>query len=150
MNFCVKCGFQISEGEVFCGNCGARGSENSNQKTVSFISNCSMSNEEEKELYKKHLIGYYTGLKQITGTFLITNKKISYKPLPIHILKKEFSLDLNEILDAERASVLGMNLCIRVTTTSGKSHLFGFGIINKNDIQMVVDLINNVKQGGRK
>ena len=108
-----------------------------------------MQNEVEKELYTKNLIGYYKGPRQITGTFLVTNKKFSYKPLGMYLLDKPFTIDMSEIADAERASVLGMNLCVKITTTSGKSHMFGFGIQNKNDIQIVVDLINSVKQGGR-
>jgi hypothetical protein len=121
-----------------------------NSQSVSSAPNNYVQNEAEKELYTKNLIGYYKGPRQIAGTFLVTNKKVSYTPLKImYLLDKPVTINMSEIANAERASVLGMNLCVRITTTSGKSHLFGFGIQNKNDIQNVVDLINSVKQGGR-
>jgi hypothetical protein len=50
---------------------------------------------------------------------------------------------MSDVTLAERASVMGINLCIRVHTVSGKKHLFALGIQHSQDIQSVVDMINN-------
>ena len=136
---CENCGNKIKEDDVFCPNCGHKvRSDGENNNIIK-------DNFSETELYRKNMIGYYMGLRQISGTFVITNKKITYTPLAMYVFNKPFEISMNEITGAERASVMGINLCIRINTISGKGHLFALGIQNSSDIQPVIDLINNNK-----
>lgn len=158
--FCPKCGTKIIMGDLFCGSCGYKIGESENvickncgsiiKNGAGFCTKCGHKiredNTSEKELYQKKMIGYYTGiagLNQISGTLVITNKKVTFTPSAIYVLNKKVVINMDEIAKAERASVMGINLCIRIYTTYGKKHLFALGIQNSKDIQNVVDLINN-------
>jgi hypothetical protein len=150
-NVCMECGSPMEEGMLFCGKCGTKVSGSAQpspagSRPPNNVRNVG-GNTVENELYRKNLIGYYKGLTQISGQLLITSKKIVYTPLPIYVLSKQFTISMNEVLNAERASVMGINLCIRITTISGKSHMFAMGIQNSSEIQHVIDLINNARQG---
>jgi Primosomal protein N'' (replication factor Y) - superfamily II helicase len=156
---CVNCGSTIKAGMTFCPKCGRKvGSAADNSTNNSVVDNHVINGTDnirqnvtsETELYRKGMIGYYAGIggmRQISGTLVITNKRISYKPLGIYVLDKPFEVGMNEITRAERASVMGIKLCIRVYTISGKNPLFALGVQNSKDIDYVIDLIN--KNRGR-
>ncbi len=152
---CKNCGAKLEEEMFFCSKCGTRTESTDGltyapapvparpaaQPAAQFRQPAA-----EQELYRKNMIGYYKGITQISGEFVVTNKKIMYTPMAIYLLHHPFSIDMNQILSASRASVMGMNVCIRVNTTVGKSHLFAFGIFNEGDIDRVVGIINQTKQ----
>lgn len=160
---CKNCGAKLEDGMFFCSKCGTR-VENLDEpactpapvparpavrptvQPVTQPAAQSWQASSEQELYRKNMIGYYKGITQISGEFVVTNKKIMYTPMAIYLLHQPFSIDMNQILSASRASVMGMNVCIRVNTTVGKSHLFAFGIFNEGDIDRVVGIINQTKQ----
>lgn len=163
---CKNCGAKLEEGMFFCSKCGTRvdnldgvtyapapvptpvpvrpAVQPTVQPTIQPVVQ-SWQSAAEQELYRKKLIGYYKGITQISGEFVLTNKKITYTPMAMYLLHQPFSISMNQILSASRTSVMGINLCIRVNTTDGKSHVFALGFLNESDIDRVVDMINQFR-----
>jgi|GEM_PF-5419611 len=144
---CKNCGAKLEDGLSFCSACGVRAdSEPTDHNNEAVPVKTTVQPFAEQELYRKKMIGYYKGLMQISGDFVVTNKKITYKPMALYPLHKPFVISMNQVLSVSRASVMGINLCIRITTADGKSHTFAFGIQNESDIDRVVDMINRARQ----
>jgi ribosomal protein L40E len=157
---CKNCGAKLEDGMFFCSKCGTR-VEDPDKPTytpapvpakpavrpvVRPVVQPTVQPTGEQELYRKKMVGYYKGITQISGEFVVTNKRITYAPMGIYVLQQSFEIGMNEISGASRTSVMGINLCIRVNTTDGKSHVFALGFLNEGDIDRVVDMINQAKQ----
>lgn len=150
---CKNCGAKLDEGLLFCPSCGAKADAEPARQISAPVQvpiktevQPAVSPAAEQELYRKKMIGYYKGPIQIAGDFVVTNKKITYTPMPLYPLYKPFTIRMNQVESASRVSVMGLSLCIRITVSDGKSHTFAFGIQNESDIDQVVDLINRAKQ----
>lgn len=107
----------------------------------------SMDGAYERELYKKALVNHNRGaLRTITGSLLITNRRLVFTPLPIHVGARTIALPMASIVEASRARVVGMNLGLKVRDTGGNEYTFAPGVFNMDELQRIVDLINQHKE----
>lgn len=155
-NICSRCGAEMEDGMLFCSKCGTKITNQTlgntgveqiytppqQQYTTQQFN--SVPNPIEQELYSKNWISLNTALTTVSGKIIITNKKITFKPMAIyHAFHNEVIIAMSEVDRAEKGGGLGFGLSIY--TNAGKKYFFNMGIQNTSEIQSVVDLINNNK-----
>lgn len=97
-----------------------------------------------QKLYSAKSVGYYTKSipPQITGSFEVNTKYVTYTPLPFYVMYKPFIISMSDIISVTRTRVMGLNTCITIQTND-KKYLFALGFTaNIND---VVSKINRHK-----
>jgi hypothetical protein len=135
---CVKCGAQLAPGAVFCGKCGV------NQ--TSAAAPAAGFGLGEKELLRLNMVGHNTALTQVTGTLIITDKKIEFRPLGLYVFSKPVLIPMGDIVSVGSAKILGMEVAIRVIDVRNRSYEFNVGVQNIGRVKQIVDTIRSGKR----
>jgi hypothetical protein len=137
MAYCVKCGASLAPDAVFCGKCGV--------KQTSAATSAANSGLGEKELLRLNMVGHNSALTQVTGTLIITNRKIEFRPLAIYVLSKPVIIPMSDVSGVGPSKILGLEVAIRVNTVKGQSYVFNVGMQNMSRVQQIVDTIKSGK-----
>ena len=134
MAFCGKCGAQLAPDASFCGKCGASQAPASPHSPVN-----------EKELLRLNMVGNNSALTQVTGTLIISNKKIEFHPLGMYIFSKPILIPMSDITGVGPTKIMGLEIGLRVNTVSNQSYVFNVGLQNISKITQIVNTIKVAK-----
>ena len=100
----------------------------------------SIPNPMEQKLFKV-VASYSESITQTSGVLVITKNSISYKPKSEYALAKSISLNMSDIANAEKGSMMGASINIR--TKNGKYYCFKVDTNSgASESQKAVELIN--------
>jgi molecular chaperone DnaK (HSP70) len=155
--FCASCGKPVKEGAAFCGNCGKpagmKPMEQEPGMDLKALSESIVTSgagagniPQTSTLLKPPIyVCYYHDIRQSTGKLSIFTDKIVFKAMAVIGGGYSHEYSMSDVLLAERASKMGINLCIKVSTKQGKSYVYALGLGYADIINEVVRLINHHK-----
>lgn len=161
---CAFCGNIVEEGLHYCSYCGADLSDAPDEApapeaqaaqpaaahTRAPVVPAAQPAGPERELYRRGMVTWLSGLISVIGTLTVSTHKIVFTPMKLYLTAQTLELPVAQIKDANTAKMMAaVPGAIQVRTVDGKAYTFGFGAVYVSEAERAVQAVRQAIGGLR-